>query len=87
VAKVKEEEEKEYDVLNHTLVPKHTVMTAEEVKEILTKHNITAVQLPRILNSDAAVKAVGAKEGDVLKIVRNSPTAGITTYYRIVRKE
>jgi DNA-directed RNA polymerase subunit H len=86
VAKVKEEE-KEYDILKHSLVPKHEIMTADEIKELLTKHNITAAQLPKILNDDAAVKALGAKEVDVLKITRNSPTAGVTTYYRIVQKE
>jgi DNA-directed RNA polymerase subunit H len=86
VAKEKEEE-KEYDILKHSLVPKHEIMTTEEVKEVLVKYNITTAQLPRILTTDATVKATGAKEGDVLKITRASPTAGVTTYYRIVRKE
>jgi len=86
VAKVKEEE-KEYDILKHTLVPKHEIMPAEEIKELLVKHNITTAQLPRILASDAAVKALNAKEGNVLKITRFSHTAGVTTYYRIVQKE
>jgi len=86
VAKVKEEE-KEYDILKHSLVPKHEIMTAEEVKEVLVRYNITTAQLPRILSTDAAVKALGAKEGTVLRITRPSPTAGVTTYYRIVQKE
>ncbi|MEM5814313.1 MAG: DNA-directed RNA polymerase subunit H [Candidatus Aenigmatarchaeota archaeon] len=81
------EEEKAYDILKHSLVPRHEVMTADEVKELLIKHNITTAQLPRILITDAAVKAIGAKEGDVLRITRSSPTAGTTTYYRIVQKE
>jgi len=85
VAKEKEEE-KEYDILKHILVPKHEIMTAEQVKEVLAKHNITVIQLPKILSTDAAVKATGAKEGDVLKVSRNSPTAGTTTYYRLVQK-
>lgn len=86
VAKAKEEE-KEYDILRHTLVPKHEIMDAAQVKELLAKHNITAAQLPKILTTDAAVKAIGAKEGDAIRITRNSPTAGSTTYYRVVQKE
>lgn len=87
VAKAKEEDEKTYDILSHTLVPKHEVMGAEEVKEILAKFNITINQLPKIFTTDGTVKAIGAKEGDVLKVSRPSPTAGKTVYYRLVVKE
>ncbi len=69
------------------MVPEHTIMTPEEVKEVLDKYIINVTQLPKILTVDPVVKAVGAKLGDVLKIVRNSPTAGKTTYYRLVAKE
>ena len=86
VAKAKEEE-KTYDILSHTLVSKHEVMSAEDVKAILTKFNITINQLPKIFTTDAAVKAIGAKEGDVIKISRASPTAGKTVYHRLVMKE
>ena len=33
------------------------------------------------------VKALNAEEGDVLKIIRKSHTAGISEYYRIVVKK
>ncbi|MBU5557943.1 MAG: DNA-directed RNA polymerase subunit H [Candidatus Aenigmarchaeota archaeon] len=75
------------NILKHRLVPEHTIMKDEDVKELLEKFNISINQLPKILNTDPVVKAIGAKVGDVLKIVRNSPTAGKTTYYRLVSKE
>ena len=84
---VKKNEEIDYNILKHTLVPVHTILKAEDVKEILNKYNITITQLPKIIKNDPAVKALGAKIGDVIKVVRKSPTAGMTTYYRLVVEE
>jgi DNA-directed RNA polymerase subunit H len=81
------EEEREIDILKHSLVPEHTVMSGEELKVLLDKYGIVVTQLPKILTTDVVVKAIGAKVGDVLKIIRDSPTAGKTTYYRLVAKE
>jgi len=74
-------------LLNHYLVPKHEVMSEEEVKDLLEKLNITKEQLPKILESDPMVKLIGAKVGDVIKITRKSHTAGETIYYRLVVRE
>jgi len=81
------EEEREINILKHDLVPEHTIMAAEEIKELLTKLAINVTQLPKILTTDPVVKTMGAKAGDVLRIDRKSPTAGKTTYYRLVAKE
>lgn len=78
--------EKEFNVLKHKLVPKHIILKDEEKKELLEKLKILPEQLPKILTTDPVVKAIGAKEGDILKIIRNSPTAGVTLYYRLVVK-
>lgn len=79
--------EKEFDVLTHESVPEHAILKDEEIKELMQKLNIIPIQLPKILKTDPAVKAVGAKEDDIIKIVRKSPTAGVTTYYRLVVKK
>ena len=79
--------EKEFDILKHEMVPEHIILGENEKKELFEKLRITEKQLPKILTNDAAVKAVGAKEGDVLKIIRKSPTAGTTIYYRVVVKK
>lgn len=79
--------EKEFNILKHQLVPEHTILNDDEKKELFQKLNVTSQQLPKILTNDAVVKAIGAKEGDILKIIRKSPTAGKSIYYRVVVKE
>ncbi len=49
--------------------------------------NIFPKQLPKISTTDAVIKKLKAKEGEVIKIKRNSLTAGTSFYYRIVSKE
>jgi DNA-directed RNA polymerase subunit H len=72
------------NIFINDLVPKHEILTKEEEEELLKKYKITKKQLPRILSTDPAVKAIGAKKGDIIKITRKSPTAGETYYYRVV---
>ncbi len=83
--KPKEKEEKKHiDIFQSSIVPKHSVLTADEKSELMKKLNITPKQLPRIKEEDAAVEEIGAKKGDVLKIIRNSQAAGEYVYYRVV---
>jgi DNA-directed RNA polymerase subunit H len=77
----------EFNILNHELVPEHTILNQEERKVVLEKYKIKPENLPKILLSDPAVKAVKAKDGDILKIVRKSKTAGTSLYYRVVVKK
>ena len=87
LASKKDDEEKEIDVLKHALVPEHTIMDDKEIAELLKKYNITIMQLPKIYTTDAVVKALDAKEGQVLKVIRKSQTAGTAVYYRLVVKD
>ena len=79
--------EKEFDILKHELVPEHIILNENEKKELFEKIKITEKNLPKILTNDPVVKKIGAKEGDVLKIIRKSPTAGTSIYYRVVAKK
>ncbi|HTY89875.1 MAG TPA: DNA-directed RNA polymerase subunit H [Methanocella sp.] len=75
---------KKFNVLEHELVPDHILLTEEETQEVLKKYGITRGQLPKIKSSDVVVKQIGAKPGDVLKIIRKSLTAGRAVAYRLV---
>jgi DNA-directed RNA polymerase subunit H len=66
------------------MVPDHTIMSEDEVKALLERYSITFEQLPKIYHDDAAVKQINGKVGDVVRIVRQSQTAGIAEAYRLV---
>ena len=83
----KKEEEKEIDIVKHVLVPEHVILDEKERNALMTKYNILPRQLPKIFHNDPAVKAVGAKPGDVLRVARKSATAGTSEYFRLVIKE
>lgn len=70
--------------INHIYVPKHEVLSQREADEVLRKYNAKPYQLPFILINDPAIKDLGAKPGDIIKITRKSPTAGVSIYYRYV---
>ncbi|MEM7826752.1 MAG: DNA-directed RNA polymerase subunit H [Candidatus Aenigmatarchaeota archaeon] len=72
------------DIFKNELVPKHEILSDQDKEELLKRLNITERQLPKILSSDPAAKAIGAKKGDVIRITRKSPTAGKYYYYRLV---
>ena len=74
------------DILQHNLVPEHVILSEEEAEKVLLDNDFEEDEFPKILPNDPVVKAIGAKEGDLIKITGKSETAGIFTKYRIVRK-
>lgn len=71
--------------ISHFLVPRHEIVKEENEKEILDKFGVTKEQLPRINEYDPALRSLGVKRGDVIKIFREEET-GKNTYYRVVVK-
>ena len=69
-------------VSKHVLVPKHIKLTEKEKKELLEKYNITLRELPKILKKDPAIRHLNLKQGDIIKIIRKSQTAGEAIFYR-----
>ena len=76
--------QKKFNLFNHTLVPKHILLSKEEAQKILKQYKIKPYQLPHIKKSDPAVRAIGAKTGNILQVERKSPTAGKAIAYRYV---
>lgn len=83
-----------FNVLQHMLVPEHRVLTEKEAAEVLKSLGVTKDQLPKIRKDDPAIKVLDAErrsrgeapipEGSLVKIIRQSDTAGISEAYRLV---
>jgi len=73
-----------FDVTKHLLVPVHRKLSEAEAKKFIEEKKVTLEQLPRILITDAAIKGLKPKPGDIIQIERNSPTSGKTYFYRVV---
>ncbi len=72
------------NLLDHVFVPKHEILSAAEKKEILRRYNIRKENLPKIRADDVVAVKIEAKPGDILRIIRDSATAGKALYYRLV---
>ncbi len=71
-------------ILEHEYVPEHRVLSMEEAVELLRRLGVKPWQLPKISVNDPVAKALRAKPGDIIEIVRRSPTGGRAVYYRFV---
>ena len=72
------------DVLAHSLVPEMVILSEAEKNKILKKYSITENQLPIMLHTDAAMKALNASAGDVIKIKRDGETGPHLMYKLVV---
>ena len=78
------EMKRKISICEHVWVPRHEVLSEEEAEELLRRYNVSREQLPKIKISDPVIKEIGAREGNIVRIVRKSRTAGRSVYYRVV---
>lgn len=68
----------------HVLVPPHRKLSSEEAKTVMDYYNITQKsQFPLIKHNDIQAKLLGLVPGDLVEILRPSPTAGVSRVLRI----
>jgi len=73
-----------FNIFEHVLVPKHEIVQPHEREKVLAEYRVQPYQLPRLKAADPAAKAIGARPGDVVRVTRDSPTAGKYVSYRYV---
>ncbi len=75
--------ENRLNVLEHKLAPQHVILSKKEAEEVLKKYDIKPEQLPKIFTTDPGAVAIGAKPGQIIKIIRKSRTAKQAVAYRL----
>jgi DNA-directed RNA polymerase subunit H (RpoH/RPB5) len=68
----------------HVLVPPHRKLTVDEAKAEIERLHLTAKsQLPLIKHHDIQSRVLGLVPGDVIEVLRPSPTSGVARILRI----
>ena len=74
----------QFNILEHSYVPKHTILTEQETQEMMMRYNVSNTDmLPNISRYDPVAMAIGMRPGQVCLIERFSKTAVKTAYYRV----
>ena len=71
-------------MVQHILIPQHRKLDEHECDEILNKYNVARKQLPKIKVNDPAILELNTEKGDIIEIIRDSPTIGKSFFYRVV---
>lgn len=61
-----------YNPIDHAFVPKHRIMSDNEVRELMEVDRILLKQLPKVSSFDPICKRLGADEGDVIEVLRTN---------------
>jgi DNA-directed RNA polymerase subunit H (RpoH/RPB5) len=74
----------QYNILTHSLVPPHRVLSAEETAEFKRIYNVTDdSQVPDISRFSPVSKLIGIRPGQICHILRPSKTAISAPFYRV----
>jgi DNA-directed RNA polymerase subunit H (RpoH/RPB5) len=74
----------QFNILKHSLVPPHRVLSKEETTNIMKKYNIdNLIQFPEISRFDPVASLIGIKPNEICEITRPSKTSINAKYYRI----
>lgn len=74
----------QFNILEHSLVPRVNILSEAEVEELQKKYTVDSLKkLPEISRYDPQALAICLRPGQVCRFIRNSPTAMEAPYYRV----
>jgi DNA-directed RNA polymerase subunit H (RpoH/RPB5) len=74
----------QYNILKHSMVPKHEILTETQTMDLMKQYNLNTVkQLPEISRFDPVSLMICMRPGQVCKITRKSQTSVVSDYYRV----
>ena len=73
-----------FNILDHKMVPEHTILNTDDKDKVKKRYNVTKdSEFPEISRFDPVAKTIGLRPGELCEIIRSSPTAVETKYYRL----
>tara|TARA_B100001057_G_scaffold241413_1_gene241735 strand:- start:12274 stop:12897 length:624 start_codon:yes stop_codon:yes gene_type:complete len=73
----------QFNILNHSMVPKHKILREEEKDLVIKKFNIVDDNIPEISRFDPVAQVIGIRPGEYCEITRPSKTSITSEFYRI----
>jgi len=80
------EKELMINIVEHISIPKHILLSEEELKAVIDSYYAKRREIPEIYVTDPVSRYYNAKTGQMFRIIRASETAGFSPYYRLVVK-
>lgn len=72
-----------FDISKHRKVPKHRIITEEEIQAISKEYHIADIKkIPKIDSQDPMAKWIGARPGDVIEVTGMCVASGENKHYR-----
>ena len=74
------------DILTHAYQSEYELLSSDEMKKVKEEYNFDEYTGKKLTRGDAIAMYYNLKVGDVIRIIRNSPTSGKGLDYKIVTK-
>lgn len=66
--------ELQFNITKNRFVPDHFIQSEEKKRELMKAYGLKTSQFPKMHGTDSMARFIGAKKGQLVKIIRNSDT-------------
>lgn len=72
------------NIIDHRDQPKFELLSPSEMEKVKLEYNISEYTTKKLLRSDPITKYYALRKGEIVRVIRGSPTSGEAIDYRIV---